>query len=103
MNPVRRKLWLAFRLDNLDTYSNLLYVKEQRVELSQLAHKSVEIDKYRTETCCVVGNYYSLRFKLGTFALTLWVLALAAWYSGHRIRLQNRRSRVRIPPGCKVF
>jgi hypothetical protein len=28
--------------------------------------------------------------------------ALAAWYSGHSVRLQNRRSRVRIPPGCKV-
>ena len=50
------------RLDNLDTYSNLLYVKEQRVELAHLAHKTVEIDKFRTETCCVVGNYYSLRF-----------------------------------------
>jgi hypothetical protein len=26
-------------------------------------------------------------------------LPMAAWHSGHR----NRRSRVRIPPGCKVF
>jgi hypothetical protein len=26
--------------------------------------------------------------------------ALAAWHSGHRVRLQNRRSRVRNPPGC---
>jgi hypothetical protein len=25
--------------------------------------------------------------------------ALATWHSGHRVRLQNRRSRVRIPPG----
>jgi hypothetical protein len=24
-------------------------------------------------------------------------------YSGRRVRLRNRRSRVRIPPGCKVF
>ena len=57
-------LWLTnnfFRLDNLDTFSNLLYVKEQRVELAHLAQKTVNIDKYRTETCCVVGNYYSLR------------------------------------------
>jgi hypothetical protein len=29
--------------------------------------------------------------------------ALAAWYSGYRIRLQNRRSWVWIPPGCNVF
>ena len=27
-----------FRLDNLDTFSNLLYVTEQRVELAHLAH-----------------------------------------------------------------
>jgi hypothetical protein len=25
------------------------------------------------------------------------------WHSGQRVRLQNRRSRVRIPPGCMVF
>lgn len=45
-----------FRLDNLDTYSNLLYVKELRVELAHLAHLACEIDKYRVETCCVVGE-----------------------------------------------
>merc|ERR1719334_454241 len=50
-----------YRLDNLDTYSNLLYVKEQRVELAHLAHRTNMIDKYRPETCCVIGNYYSLR------------------------------------------
>ena len=30
-----------FRLDNLDTYSNVLYVKDQRVELAHLAHHTV--------------------------------------------------------------
>lgn len=49
-----------YRLDNMDTYSNLLYVKEHRVELAHLAHRTNQIDKYRTETCCVIGNYYSL-------------------------------------------
>lgn len=44
-----------YRLDNLDTYSNLLYVKEMRVELSYLAHRVVQVDKYRVETCCVIG------------------------------------------------
>ncbi|XP_040581553.1 anaphase-promoting complex subunit 8 isoform X1 [Lepeophtheirus salmonis] len=75
------------RLDNLDTYSNLLYVKEQRVELGHLAHRTVQIDKYRTETCCVIGNYYSLRFqhekavvsfqralKLNPYYLSAWTL-----------------------------
>ncbi|KAF5303006.1 hypothetical protein FQR65_LT08335 [Abscondita terminalis] len=50
-----------YRLDNLDTYSNLLYVKEMKTELANLAHTAVNIDKYRVETCCVIGNYYSLR------------------------------------------
>ncbi|XP_067118265.1 cell division cycle protein 23 homolog [Centruroides vittatus] len=50
-----------FRLDNMDIYSNLLYVKEMRMELSYLAHHTSEIEKYRVETCCVIGNFYSLR------------------------------------------
>ncbi|XP_066254527.1 cell division cycle protein 23 homolog [Euwallacea similis] len=50
-----------FRLDNLDIYSNLLYVLENKTELANLAHTVVTIDKYRVETCCVIGNYYSLR------------------------------------------
>lgn len=52
-----------FRLDNLDTYSNLLYVKEMRVELSHLAHKVVQVDKYRVETCCVIGEFLLPYFK----------------------------------------
>jgi hypothetical protein len=30
-------------------------------------------------------------------------LGLVAWHSARRVRLHNRRSRVRTPPGCKVF
>ncbi|XP_034946511.1 cell division cycle protein 23 homolog isoform X2 [Chelonus insularis] len=48
-------------LDNMDTYSNLLYVKEMRVELANLAYRATKIDKHRLETCCIIGNYYSLR------------------------------------------
>lgn len=50
-----------YRLDNLDIYSNLLYIKEEKVLLSHLAHRACEIDKYRVETCCIIGNLYSLR------------------------------------------
>jgi hypothetical protein len=32
-----------------------------------------------------------------------WTKLLGVWHCGHRIRLQNRRSRVRIPPRRKVF
>ncbi|CAB4059246.1 APC8 [Lepeophtheirus salmonis] len=61
--------------------------EEQRVELGHLAHRTVQIDKYRTETCCVIGNYYSLRFqhekavvsfqralKLNPYYLSAWTL-----------------------------
>ncbi|CRL01320.1 CLUMA_CG014394, isoform A [Clunio marinus] len=34
---------------------------EQKTEMAHLAHKAVEINKYRPETCCVIGNYYSIR------------------------------------------
>lgn len=45
------------RLDNLDVFSNLLFVKEMKKEMAELAHRAVEIDKYRPETCCVIGDY----------------------------------------------
>jgi anaphase-promoting complex subunit 8 len=51
----------AYRLDEMDTYSNILYVQNQSVALSQLAHTAMRVDKYRPETCCIVGNYYSLK------------------------------------------
>lgn len=51
------------RLSHIDTYSNILYVKEKKAELSHLAHSLVKVDKYAPETCCVVGNYYSLKAK----------------------------------------
>lgn len=72
-----------YRIDNMDTFSNLLYVKVRpffkrlkckrnkkkmdhffavrpqimKPELSYLAHTLVEIDKYRVETCCVIGTH----------------------------------------------
>ncbi|XP_077296926.1 uncharacterized protein LOC143918754 [Arctopsyche grandis] len=91
-----------YRLDNLDIYSHLLYVKEMRTELANLAHKVVEIDKYRVETCCVIGNYYSLRsdhqkavvyfqraLKLNPNYLSAWILM------GHEfIELQNTNAAI---------
>ena len=49
------------RLENVDIYSNILYVKEAKTELSYLAHEACQIEQYRAETCCVIGNYYSLK------------------------------------------
>ncbi|EKX37877.1 hypothetical protein GUITHDRAFT_144699 [Guillardia theta CCMP2712] len=74
-----------YRLDNIDTYSNILYVKEEKTKLrspllfgkislmdgwmlgySFVAHSAMKNEKYRPETCCIValreaGNYYSLK------------------------------------------
>lgn len=50
-----------YKLATLDTYSNILYVKEQAAALSHLARHAVKIDKYTPEACCIIGNYYSLK------------------------------------------
>lgn len=76
-----------YRIDQVDTYSNILYVKESKRALSSLAHACVSIDKYRPETCCVIGNYYSLKaehekavlyfrraLKLNRHFLSAWTL-----------------------------
>jgi anaphase-promoting complex subunit 8 len=39
----------------------VLYVKESRADLSRLAQAAAQTDKYRPETCCIIGNYYSLK------------------------------------------
>ena len=48
------------RLDSIDIYSNVLFVLERRSKLGFLASRVSKIDKFRPETCCVIGNYYSL-------------------------------------------
>ena len=45
----------------MDHYSNLLYVMRARPKLAFLAQIASTTDKFRPETCCVVGNYYSLK------------------------------------------
>ncbi|KAF9436449.1 anaphase-promoting complex component apc8 [Entomortierella beljakovae] len=49
------------RLDNLDVFSNVLFVTERRARLSFLAHSCAMTDNFRPETCCVIGNYYSMK------------------------------------------
>ncbi|KAI6033089.1 hypothetical protein F5J12DRAFT_902772 [Pisolithus orientalis] len=50
-----------YRVDDIDIYSNILYVTENRLKLTWLAHEFLERDKDRPEVCCLVGNHYSLR------------------------------------------
>ncbi len=50
-----------FNLDFMDIYSNILFVLEEYAQLSVLAQEACEIDKYKPESCCIIGNYYSLQ------------------------------------------
>ncbi|OAY30947.1 anaphase-promoting complex subunit 8 isoform X1 [Manihot esculenta] len=50
-----------YRVEDVDMYSNVLYAKECFSALSYLAHRVFMTDKYRPESCCIIGNYYSLK------------------------------------------
>ena len=43
-------------LDFMDIYSNILFVMEEHAQLAVLAQEACEIDKYRPESCCIIGN-----------------------------------------------
>ncbi|RHY26460.1 hypothetical protein DYB32_007600 [Aphanomyces invadans] len=74
-----------YRMEGMDLYSDVLYVKEDKTALSELAHLVQQIDKYRPETNCVIGNYYALKGQheraIGYFnrAITLDSDCVAAW------------------------
>ena len=50
-----------YQLEYVDMYSNILYVKGDKTALSTLAHRALTIDKFKPETNCIIGNYYSLK------------------------------------------
>ena len=45
------------RIDDIDVFSNILYVTENRLKLSKLAHEFLDLDKDRPEVCCLVGRF----------------------------------------------
>ncbi|KAJ7647249.1 hypothetical protein FB45DRAFT_892871 [Roridomyces roridus] len=49
------------RVEDMDIYSNILYVTENRLQLSKLANDFLASDRDRPEVCCIVGNLHSLR------------------------------------------
>ncbi|KAI8056750.1 anaphase promoting complex subunit 8 [Syncephalis plumigaleata] len=50
-----------YRLEQMDTLSHVLFVNKDAAKLSILAHDCEEVDRFRPETCLVLGNYYGLR------------------------------------------
>ena len=45
------------RIDDIDVFSNILYVTDSRLKLSRLAHEFLALDKDRPEICCLIGGY----------------------------------------------
>ncbi len=90
------------RLDSLDHYSNILYVLNRRPKLAFLAHLCSSIDKFRPESCVVIGNYYSLlsmhekAVQYFRRALTLDRSCLSAWtLMGHEyVELKNTHAAI---------
>ncbi|OJK00136.1 hypothetical protein ASPACDRAFT_118073 [Aspergillus aculeatus ATCC 16872] len=90
------------RLDSLDHYSNILYVMGERPQLAFVAQVATATDKFRPETCCVVGNYYSLKSEHEKAvmyfrrALTLDRNFLSAWtLMGHEyIEMKNTHAAI---------
>ena len=42
-------------MEEVDIYSNMLYVMDKRAKLGKLAHEYAEIDRNRAEVCCLIG------------------------------------------------
>lgn len=86
-----------FRLAQMDTFSNILYVKDARKQLGALAQRVYDIDPMSPESCIVVGNYYSIKHqheKAAMYfkrALQMDERALSAWtLLGHEfLELKN--------------
>jgi len=50
-----------FKLEQMDVFSHLLYVRERSAEIASLAARCTTVDRFTVETCCAVGNFYSHR------------------------------------------
>ncbi|CUM64482.1 uncharacterized protein PRCAT00002087001 [Priceomyces carsonii] len=90
------------RLDDLDTYSNMLYVMEKKSKLSFLAQFASQVDKFRPETCCIIANYHSMKCEHEKAimyykrALILNKNCLSAWtLMGHEfVELKNSHAAI---------
>lgn len=45
-----------YRIEDLDVFSNILYVSEKRAELAALAQEYVKVERMRPEVCCLIGE-----------------------------------------------
>ncbi|KAH9064684.1 hypothetical protein Ae201684P_003471 [Aphanomyces euteiches] len=93
-----------YRVELMDLFSDVLYVKEDKAALSALAHHVQAVDKYCPETNCVIGNYYALKgqheraIAYFTRAISLDNECLAAWtLIGHEyIEMKNTNAAIEV-------
>ncbi|GMM59079.1 anaphase promoting complex subunit [Maudiozyma humilis] len=91
-----------YRVDDLDTYSNILYVMQKQAKLAYLAQFVSQIDRFRPETCSIIANYYSARqeheksIMYFRRALILNKKSTSAWtLMGHEfVELKNSQSAI---------
>ncbi|CAD7969652.1 unnamed protein product [Amoebophrya sp. A120] len=60
-NFERMRLLDPHKMESLDTYSNILYVKDNSPALGHLAKQVIKSSKYTPEACCIIGNFFSLK------------------------------------------
>ncbi|SCU99436.1 LAFA_0G24058g1_1 [Lachancea sp. 'fantastica'] len=91
-----------YRLDDMDTYSNILYVMQKTSKLAYLAQFASGVDRFRAETCCIIANYYSAKqeheksIMYFRRALTLNKNSTSAWtLMGHEfVELKNSHAAI---------
>ncbi|SCU79445.1 LADA_0B00694g1_1 [Lachancea dasiensis] len=91
-----------YRLEDMDTYSNILYVMQKPSKLAYLAQFASGVDRFRAETCCIVANYYSAKqeheksIMYFRRALTLNKNCTSAWtLMGHEfVELKNSHAAI---------
>ncbi|KAF7376203.1 Anaphase-promoting complex subunit 8 [Mycena sanguinolenta] len=90
------------RVEDIDIYSNILYVTDGRLKLSRLANEFLASDRDRPEVCALVGNLHSLRGEHGKSvqyfhrATQLDRTYLAAWtLMGHEyVEMKNSHAAI---------
>eukprot|EP01006_Ploeotia_vitrea_P011532 TRINITY_DN30710_c0_g1_i1.p1 TRINITY_DN30710_c0_g1~~TRINITY_DN30710_c0_g1_i1.p1 ORF type:complete len:551 (+),score=45.36 TRINITY_DN30710_c0_g1_i1:95-1747(+) len=91
-----------YQLEYIDIFSNILYVNSDKTSLSHLAHKAFTTDRFKPQTNCIIGNYYSLKSqheKAVVYfqrALRVDPMFLSAWtLMGHEyVELKNTQAAV---------
>ena len=84
-------------MEEVDIYSNMLYVMDKKAKLGKLAHEYAEIDRNRAEVCCLIGKLAraSKRVMIADDRQLLFVQS--GPYKGHHVLQTIINAESRIP------